>query len=76
MSELLETPEIRSVPEADESPLIKPINLWKPSQFLGWSEPPGNHLLQPAYLTKGGLTSLIGQGGLEHFHESCSVSGM
>jgi hypothetical protein len=43
---------------------IKPLNIWKPSQFLDWVEPPGSHLLLPAYLTKGELTTLIGQGGL------------
>jgi hypothetical protein len=48
----------------EESAPIKPLNIWRPSQFLAWVEPPGSHLLLPAYLTKGELTTLIGQGGL------------
>jgi hypothetical protein len=43
---------------------IKPLNIWRPSQFLNWVEPPGSHLLLPAYLTRNELTTLIGQGGL------------
>jgi hypothetical protein len=43
---------------------IKPLNIWRPSQFLEWTEPPGSHLLLPAYLTKGELTTGIGQGGI------------
>jgi hypothetical protein len=38
--------------------------MWKPSQFLNWEEPEGSHLLLPAYITLGELTTLIGQGGL------------
>lgn len=48
----------------EESAPIKPLNIWRPSQFLEWVEPPGSHLLLPARLTKGELTTLIGQGGL------------
>jgi hypothetical protein len=52
---------------ADGHPLeqpLKPLNIWRPSQFLSWTEPPGIHLLLPKFLTKGLLTTLIGQGGL------------
>lgn len=49
---------------AGNTPAIRPLNLWRPSQFLEWQEPAGNHLLLPAFLTKGSLTTLIGQGGL------------
>lgn len=50
--------------EDDASPAIRPLNLWRPSQFLEWQEPAGIHLLLPAYITLGSLTTLIGQGGL------------
>lgn len=48
----------------ETAPAIKPLTIWTPSQFLKWEEPPGSHLLLPAYVTKGELTSIIGQGGL------------
>lgn len=41
-----------------------PLTLWRWSQFMAYEEPPGLHLLLPAYLTKGELTSFIGQGGV------------
>ena len=50
-------------PEAVTPPLC-PYTIWRPSQFLDWKEPPGSHLLLPAYLSKGQLTTLIGLGGL------------
>ncbi|HVM50969.1 MAG TPA: AAA family ATPase [Candidatus Acidoferrum sp.] len=54
------------VPEvaAPNQPSLKPLNLWRPSQFLAWTDPPGNHLLLPAYVTKSELTTCIGQGGV------------
>jgi hypothetical protein len=66
---LIETPFIADVPGFDDEPAmevapIKPLNIWRPSQFLNWVQPPGSHLLLPAYLSKGELTTLIGQGGL------------
>ena len=59
-SELLEPPPA----EPEQSSAIKPFTIWKPSEFLKWVEPVGNHLILPAYLSKGSLTTLIGQGGL------------
>jgi hypothetical protein len=47
-----------------EHEALRPLNIWKPSQFLSWIEPPGSHILLPAYMTRGELTTLIGQGGL------------
>ncbi|MBI2928377.1 MAG: AAA family ATPase [Verrucomicrobia bacterium] len=66
MSNLLETAEIHDVPDlaGECAPRLKPLNTWRPSQFLAWTEPPGSHFLLPAYLTRGELTTLIGQGGL------------
>ena len=56
---------IREVPEVDgPQPSGKPFPVWRPSQFLQWVEPPGNQLLLPAYVTKGQLTTVIGQGGV------------
>jgi RecA-family ATPase len=49
---------------ADAKPALKPLNIWRPSRFLQWTEPPDSHLLLPAYVSKGELTSFIGQGGL------------
>jgi hypothetical protein len=49
---------------AEAKPPLKPLNVWRPSQFLAWVEPPGMHLLLPKYVTKGQLATLIGQGGL------------
>ena len=43
---------------------MQPFNIWKPSQFLSYVEPEGSNLLLPAYLTRGELTTLIGQPGL------------
>jgi hypothetical protein len=54
-------------PEAFESPeeaAIQPLTVWSPSQFLSWQEPPGSHFLLPAYVSRGQLTTIIGQGGL------------
>jgi hypothetical protein len=54
-------------PEAFESPdeaAITPLTVWRPSQFLAWEEPPGSHYLLPAFVTRGQLTTVIGQGGL------------
>jgi hypothetical protein len=45
-------------------PPQKPLNIWPPSKFLEWTEPPGNQLLLPAYVTKGELTAFIGQAGV------------
>jgi hypothetical protein len=57
--------ETQIAPKNDEeSAAIKPLKIWRPSQFIEWTEPPGSHLLLPAYLTKGALTSMIGQGGV------------
>jgi RecA-family ATPase len=58
--------EFGDVPEAAEpnQTVLKPLNVWRPSQFRNWSEPPGSYLLLPAYLTKGELTTFIGQGGI------------
>lgn len=41
-----------------------PFTVWRPSQFLSYVEPVGSNLLLPAYLTRGELTTLIGQPGL------------
>lgn len=43
---------------------ITPLRLWPPSQVLAWEEPPGLHILLPAYLSRGEMTALVGQGGL------------
>lgn len=54
-------------PEAFKTPeeaAITPLTVWRPSQFLAWEEPPGSHFLLPAYVTRGQLTTIIGQGGL------------
>ena len=60
---LIDVPDVSNVPErvADD---LKPLNVWRPSQFLSWHEPPGSHFLLPAYLSRGELTTLIGQGGV------------
>src|ERR1051325_4368221 len=55
--------DVPDVP-APGGPVLKPLNLWRPSQFLAWEDPPGNHLLLPAYVTRGELTTCIGQGGI------------
>lgn len=59
-------PEADPPPEATAAPppVVRPLTIWRPSQFLAWTEPLGNHLVLPAYLTRGELTTLIGQGGL------------
>ncbi len=67
MNALLEDPELRDVPEfvpEPEAAILRPLNVWRPSQFLAWQEPPGSHFVLPAYLSRGELTTLIGQGGL------------
>ena len=46
------------------APPLRPLTIWRPSQFLAWQEPADNHFLLPAYLTRGELTTMIGQGGL------------
>lgn len=58
----------------------KLFNLWRPSQILAWVEPQGSHFLLPSYLTKGGLTTVIGQGGvgksrLTLWLALCQISG-
>ncbi len=60
-AEILDTPEAHS--DTNHGPL-KPLTIWRPSQFLQWTEPPGNHLVLPTYVTKGELTTIIGQGGI------------
>lgn len=45
-------------------PEITPLRLWRPSEILAWVEPPGLHFLLPAYLSRGEITALVGQGGL------------
>jgi hypothetical protein len=69
MSGLLERRGILDVP--GDSPMtepevvpLRPLTLWRPSQFLEWQEPPGSHFLLPAYLSRGELSTLIGQGGV------------
>jgi hypothetical protein len=59
---------------------LKPFNIWRPSQFIDWTELPGSHILQPAYLTRGELTTMIGQGGLGKsrlalFQAICQILG-
>jgi hypothetical protein len=56
--------EYLPAPEEAPAPPLKPLNIWRPSQFLAWEEPPGMHLLLPKFVSKGALTALIGQGGL------------
>jgi len=65
-SEIADVPDIggEALPDDKTAGTLKPLTIWRPSQFLEWTEPAGNHLLLPAYLTKGELTTLIGQGGL------------
>ncbi len=63
----MDTPATEWTPEALMSPeeeAIQPLTVWSPSQFLAWEEPPGSHFLLPAYVSRGQLTTLIGQGGL------------
>src|SRR5205814_10503090 len=58
-------PEQSSEPQSESKPpVIRPLNIWRPSQFLQWTEPSGIHLLLPAFFTLGELSTLIGQGGL------------
>jgi hypothetical protein len=59
-TELLDAPLV----QPEQSSTIKPFTIWNPSQFRGWVEPAGNHLILPAYFSKGSPTTLIGQGGL------------
>ena len=54
-------PALEVVPKTET---VDTFRIWSPSQFMTWSEPEGSHLLLPAYLTRGELTALIGQGGL------------
>lgn len=62
-----ESPTTEWTPEAlapPEEKAITPLNVWRPSQFLDWEEPPGSHFLLPAYISRGELTTIIGPGGL------------
>lgn len=58
--------EFRDVPDvaASAQSALKLLTTWPPSRFLAWTDPPGNHLLLPSYVTKGELTTGIGQGGI------------
>jgi hypothetical protein len=42
----------------------RPFTVWRPSQFMAWQEPPGSHLLLPAYITLAELTAIVGQAGV------------
>src|SRR5262245_1333891 len=65
MIPILGTPEMKDVPDVEGGEAeLKPLTIWKPSQFLQYVEPANNHLVLPAYLSKGSITSMIGQGGL------------
>lgn len=52
------------VESAGERAPVKPLTVWKPSDFFAWEAPSGSNLLLPAFVSKGDLTTLVGQGGL------------
>lgn len=40
------------------------LPLWRPSQFLTWTEPKNSHLLLPSYLSREALSALVAQAGI------------
>jgi hypothetical protein len=59
-----ESPAADGAAKAEEAKTVKPLTLWRPSQFIAWQEPPGSQFLLPSYLTRGELTAIVGGAGV------------
>lgn len=59
-----ETQAHTSSAEPNGTSPLRGFTVWKASRFLAWQEPENTHLIPPSYLTRGELTSVIGQGGI------------